>query len=73
LLKKKIINLNLLLHPHLDLDHVEFKYILKFFILSTNMSHSEYTPSKKDLFGSEKPFRLGLFASSGSGKSHLIS
>ena len=37
------------------------------------MSHSEYTPSKKDLFGSEKPFRLGLFASSGSGKSHLIS
>ena len=37
------------------------------------MSHSDYMPSKKELFGGEKSFRLGLFASSGSGKSHLIS
>ena len=37
------------------------------------MNKSEYTPSKAEIFGSEKPFRLGLFASSGSGKSHLIS
>jgi len=34
---------------------------------------NEFTPSKKEIFGGEKPFRLGLFASSGSGKSHLIS
>jgi len=37
------------------------------------MAKSEYTPTKKEIFGSEKPFRLGIFASSGSGKSHLIS
>ena len=37
------------------------------------MHQNEYTPSKRELFGGERPFRLGLFASSGSGKSHLIS
>jgi hypothetical protein len=37
------------------------------------MNNSDYTPSKREIFGSDKPFRLGLFASSGSGKSHLIS
>ena len=30
------------------------------------------TPSKKQIFGGSKPFRLGIFSSSGSGKSYLI-
>jgi hypothetical protein len=34
---------------------------------------NNFTPSKREIFGSDKPFRLGLFASSNSGKSHLIS
>jgi len=29
-------------------------------------------PSKKEIFGGPKPFRLGIFSSSGSGKSYLI-
>jgi len=37
------------------------------------MSHNDYMPHKKDIYGNDKPFRLALFASSGSGKSHLIS
>jgi len=32
-----------------------------------------YTPIMKEIFGSDKSFRLGLFASSTGGKSHLIS
>lgn len=31
------------------------------------------TPSKKQIFAGTKPIRLGIFSSSGSGKSHLIS
>jgi hypothetical protein len=30
------------------------------------------TPNKRNIFAGEKPIRLGIFASSGSGKSHLI-
>lgn len=38
--------------------------------LKPNIIHN---PKKHEIFGGEKSFRLGLFASSGSGKSHLIS
>jgi hypothetical protein len=31
------------------------------------------TPTKKQIFAGTKPIRLGIFSSSGSGKSHLIS
>jgi hypothetical protein len=31
------------------------------------------TPSKRQIFAGSKPIRLGIFSSSGSGKSHLIS
>lgn len=30
------------------------------------------TPTKKQIFAGTKPIRLGIFSSSGSGKSHLI-
>ncbi len=30
------------------------------------------TPSKRQIFAGTKPIRLGIFSSSGSGKSHLI-
>ena len=37
-------------------------------------SKSTYTPSMGDIFGDpEQSFRLGVFASSNSGKSYLIS
>ena len=34
---------------------------------------SNYTPIMKEIFGGDKSFRLGLFASSTGGKSHIIS
>jgi hypothetical protein len=34
---------------------------------------TNFTPAKHEIFGNDKPFRLGIFASSNSGKSHLIS
>jgi hypothetical protein len=40
-------------------------------------SHSQkinsFTPAKSDIFGGPKSFRLGMFASSTGGKSHMIS
>jgi len=33
---------------------------------------AQFTPKKKDIFGGEKPFRLAIISSSGSGKSVLI-
>ena len=32
----------------------------------------ELTPTKRQIFAGDRPFRLGIFAGSGSGKSHLI-
>ncbi len=32
----------------------------------------QFTPRKKDVFGGDKPFRLAIISSSGSGKSVLI-
>lgn len=33
---------------------------------------SKFMPKKKDIFGDDKPFRLAIISSSGSGKSVLI-
>lgn len=35
-------------------------------------SLSQFMPRKKDVFGNDKPFRLAIVSSSGSGKSVLI-
>ena len=36
-------------------------------------TNSNYTPSKSEIFGNDKSFRLGMFACSTGGKSHMIS
>lgn len=35
-------------------------------------THSNYTPEKHEIFGGDKSFRLGMFACSTGGKSHMI-
>lgn len=55
------------------LNELSFHYFFRSIKTKSIMSNSDYTPTKREIFGSDKPFRLGLFASSGSGKSHLIS
>ena len=36
-------------------------------------ANSNYIPSKSEIFGNDKSFRLGMFACSTGGKSHMIS
>lgn len=42
--------------------------------MKSNSNHktNTFTPSKAEIFGGTKSFRLGLFASSAGGKSHMI-
>lgn len=40
--------------------------------ISNKESVSQFLPKKKEVFGNDKPFRLAIISSSGSGKSVLI-